>query len=142
MRTATESSEKLNPSFTQVAVIAEDAGKGKAFAGAFIEFFRIITNTGDCPLEVVLSEEAGVIGYEGPEGFVPYASPETGPDARYSLQPGESVTLYSTVAVSEYEAENGQYEDNIGCAAFYSGEDGSEGKIGSTVHLVISVTAE
>ena len=135
-------SEGMNPAFTQVAVIAEDAGKGKAFAGAFIEFFRVITNIGNCPLEIVLSEEAGVIGYEGPDGFVPYESPEYGPDARYLLQPGESVTLYSRVVVSEYEAENGRYKDNIGCAAFYTGEDGTEGKIGSMIVIDILLTKD
>ncbi len=125
------------PSIYQTAVIAEDAGKGKAVDNAFVYFDRVITNTGNCPLTVSYGYER-VAGSVLPDGTV--LGEVDWMDV--PLQPGESLTLNCVTPV--YESSPGVFAleyTSWGCGGKYIKEDGTEGYVsGNDITIAVSLT--
>ena len=104
-----------HPALSVSASWADDAGEGKRYASAMVEYVITETNTGDCPVYNWTSNSETVI--VGPGGPVPTFS-------EYVLLPGESAELTVHDIVGNKNAESGIFESFWMTQAEYTDTDG------------------
>lgn len=115
--------EELHPSLTASTSWAEDAGEGKRYAGAIVYVDHILTNTGNCDIWLLFTEDEVYGGTMNGEVF-------SGPiinywdyeyvNGYYLLEPGRSITLSNhDYWVSQEEADAGVLKDSWGFGRGY-----------------------
>ncbi|MBR6498816.1 MAG: hypothetical protein IKT23_03910, partial [Clostridia bacterium] len=111
-----------HPGLTLTASWADDAGVGKRYEGAEVEYILTKTNTGDCPL-TCYTEYGYIISIIGPSG--PIA------EGYYDVQPNESIIMTVRDVVTESHVESGIFNTGWKCGAHYIDADGQNKFIGS-----------
>ena len=110
-----------NPALSLTAAWAENAGEGKCYEGAVVEFTLTCTNTGDCPVEVPL-ENPNFVSATGPSGAV---------SGSVTLQPGESVTVVVHQPIGSLDVERQTYQSLWMFMGFYINAEGEEWSVDS-----------
>ena len=108
-----------DPQLTLTASWADDAGEGKRYEGAEVEFVITQTNTGDCPLVDMSYENSQIISFIGPSGPI-------APGVTYYLQPDESTVQVVRANVRPGDVDSGIYEYTWQTLGHYTNYDAYE----------------
>ena len=116
-----------HPKLTLTASWADDAGEGKCYEGAEVEFTLHLTNSGDCP--VTVDESWKVIKVTGPSG-------ESSGSANIELQPQESADYVIRDTIIAIDVEQEEYHEGRRIYGFYTDKDGQKAKVKSNTAII------
>ena len=130
--TVVDEKEGIHPSLSLIASWAPDAGKGKAYVGAELEYTLTKTNTGDCPL-IWRYLNSRVVSCIGPNGPVAVGEEIT-------LEPGQSVTSVLHKIVSQSDVDDLICSFKVGNNARYIAANGEERYVHGSCPVEIPLT--
>ena len=123
-----------HPQLTLTASWADDAGVGKRYEDAEVEFVITQTNTGDCPLIDMSYANSKIISFIGPSGPI-------APGVTYQLQPDESTVQVVRANVRPGDVDSGIYEYTWKTQGHYINDDGQKKEVYSNaVKISIPLT--
>ena len=118
--------ENPHPQLTDTASWADDAGEGKRYEGAEVEFVITLANTGNCPIVDLSYSSPEIISCIGPSGSI-------APDVLYELQPGQSTSMTVRRTVYSQGVETGKLTGNWKSYGQYIDASGERKTIGSNL---------